>query len=91
LDLAQIRGYGFEAEVADLLIALAIFKIVKLLSGNCRLRTACDLVLDGKMTVSRPERFEPPSLRELEAALPDLIRAAAKHFAMAKERVVVFE
>jgi CRISPR-associated protein Csb1 len=91
LDLAQIRGYGFEAEVTDLLIGLAIFKIVKLLSGNCRLRTACDLVLDAKMTIRRPEGFEPPSLRELEAELPDLIRAATKHFGTAKERLVVFE
>lgn len=90
VDLAQIRGYGFDPEVTDLLIALAIYKIQKLLAGNCRLRTACDLVQDGKLAVTCPEGFELPSLKELESALPGLIKAAAKHFAPQNEREVTY-
>ena len=91
LDLAQVRGYGFAAEANDLLVALGIFKIQKLLSGNCRLRTACDLVLDGEVTVTHPKEFKLPSLKELEAALPNLIQSTAKYFGSTKDRVVVFQ
>jgi CRISPR-associated protein Csb1 len=91
LDLTQIRGYGFEPEVTNLLVAFAIFKIQKLLSGNCRLRTACDLALDGEVIVTQPAGFKLPSLSELEAALPGLIHTAAKYFSTPKERTVVFE
>lgn len=91
IDLAQIRGYGFDAAVTELLTALAIFKIQKLLDGNCRLRTACDLVVDGVPAVTRPADFKLPTLKELESALPDLIKAAASHFSAAKDREVTFE
>ena len=91
VDLAQIRGYGFDPETTDLLIAVAIFKIQKLLAGNCRLRTACDLIGDGAPTVTRPAGFELPSLKELETALPGLIRAASKHFSSSGRLEVTFE
>ncbi|MBA2433676.1 MAG: type I-U CRISPR-associated protein Cas7 [Chthoniobacterales bacterium] len=91
VDLAQIRGYGFEPKVADLLVALSIFKIQKLLAGNCRLRTACDLVVDGALTVTRPEGFTLPSLKDLETALPGLIAAAKKNFSADGDGEVTFE
>lgn len=43
LDLAQIRGYGLGDKVERLLILLALYKVRKLLDGDLRLRTACDL------------------------------------------------
>ena len=91
VDLSQIRGYGFDATIEELLIALCIFKIQKLLDGNCRLRTACDLVVDGAPIVTRPSGFALPSLKELETALPKLITAAAPNFSAAKDREVTFE
>ena len=91
VDLAQIRGYGFDLSATELLVALALFKIQKLLAGNCRLRTACDLIQDGKLNVTRPDGFEIPSLNELEAELPNLIKAAGKHFSPVNEREVKFE
>ena len=91
VDLSQLRGYGFDPAVTELLIALSIFKIQKLLDGNCRLRTACDLVVDGTLAVTRPSGFALPSLKELEAALPKLITAASKNFSEAKDREVTFE
>lgn len=82
LDLSQIRGYGLGAEVEQLLIALALFKIRSLLSGNLRLRTACDLeVKDSHLTASRPEGFVVPGLPMLEAVLLGLITACQRRMA----------
>lgn len=80
LDLAQIRGYGLGKDAENLLIALALFKIRKFLRDGLRLRTACDLDVDGDITVTRPD-FDLPELDELEAALPELIAACSEQFA----------
>lgn len=79
LDLAQLRGYGFEAPAYKLLVALALFKVRKFLAEGLRLRTACDLdCLD--VQVQRPLGFELPQLDVLEKALPDLIKQAEVDF-----------
>jgi CRISPR-associated protein Csb1 len=79
LDLAQIRAFGLGESAVKLLTALALFKIRKFLEVGLRLRTACDLTLDGGPTVTRPKNFLLPSLAALtdkddEAALPRLIQ-----------------
>jgi CRISPR-associated protein Csb1 len=83
LDLAQLRGYGLAKEAEDLLIALSLFKIQKFLHDGLRLRTACDFKVDeAGIKVTRPKKgFILPALAVLEAELPALIKAAAKHFA----------
>jgi CRISPR-associated protein Csb1 len=73
LDLALIRGFGLGADVEALLIAISLFKIQRFLREGLRLRTACDLDLDGNLIVQRPTGFTVPSLDELEKALPGLI------------------
>lgn len=76
-DLATMRGYGLGENANRMLIALAIFKLLKVLDGGLRLRTACDLEA-ADITVKRPAtvKLEPaPLLAELEAALPQLIAA----------------
>jgi CRISPR-associated protein Csb1 len=75
LDLAQIRGYRLGAAVEDLLIALALYKIQRFLRDGLRLRTACDLATSEPLTVTNMT-FSLPSIEDLEAALPQLIRAA---------------
>ena len=81
LDLQQIRAFRLGADVEQLLIALALFKVRKFLAVGLRLRTACDFDLDD-LAVTRPERFEMPGLADLERELPELIRAvgSAGHF-----------
>lgn len=71
LDLAQIRGYGLEPKVQKLLILLALYRVRKLLDGDLRLRTACDLepVDRDNITATRPTGFKLPTLAELEAAV----------------------
>ncbi len=91
LDLAQLRGYGFEQPVTDLLIALSLYKIRAFLDRGMRLRTACDFDLDGEVTVKKPAGFTLPSKEELETALPGLIKAARGSFAEPVRTDVTFE
>jgi len=78
LDLATMRGYGLGNAAEKLLIALSLFKTLRLLKIGLRLRTACDFDLK-KLTITRPESLsiENPDtlLAEIEAQLPDLIAA----------------
>lgn len=75
-DLAQIRGYGLGAKAERLLILLALHRLRRLLDGDLRLRTACDLepIDREKIIATRPAGFALPSLEALESALPDSIR-----------------
>lgn len=94
LDLAQIRGYGFDPEVERLLIGLALYKIRAVLHEGLRFRTACDLEVAGddeQIVASRPAGFVLPTLAELEKALPEWIRAAAGQFASPAITPVVYE
>ncbi len=86
LDLAQLRGYGFDNQVNDLLVALSLFKIRRFLKTGLRLRTACDLDVDS-IAVTRPDGFELPELEALEAALPELISAAREQGVFAEPPV----
>jgi CRISPR-associated protein Csb1 len=71
LDLAQIRGYGLSPDAQQLLILLALHRVRKLLDGDLRLRTACDLepVNGATISASRPAGYELPSLIDLESAV----------------------
>lgn len=75
LDLAQLRGYGFDAAVFELLVALALFKIRAFLETGLRLRTACDLECVSVL-VKRPDAFELPTMKDLSGVLPDLVQRA---------------
>jgi len=78
-DLAQIRGYGLGKDAEELLILLGLFRLRKLIDGDMRLRTACDLErVHDKVTANRPEDFELPSLASLTEALPSAIKAVGK-------------
>jgi CRISPR-associated protein Csb1 len=69
-DLAQVRGYGLGADAERLLVLLALHRLRKLIDGDLRLRTACDLepvTRDPKAT--RPDAFALPMLTELDADL----------------------
>lgn len=76
LDLAQIRAFGLGENSERLLIAMALFKILRFLETGLRLRTACDLECEG-LRVTRPAQVDLPALAELETAMPELIQAVA--------------
>jgi CRISPR-associated protein Csb1 len=77
LDLAQIRGYGLGDKVENLLVLLALYRLRKLLDGDLRLRTACDLEpVDRKNIIaSRPTSFALPTLDAIESTLETSIEA----------------
>jgi CRISPR-associated protein Csb1 len=77
-DLAQVRGYGLGKDAEKLIVLLGLYRLRKLLDGNLRLRTACDLELVRHTIIAkRPEGFALPSLAELEAELAPAIKACA--------------
>lgn len=90
IDLAQIRGFGFDDTTNDMLIAIALYKIQKFLRDGLRLRTACDLEVTADISVKRPAGFVLPSLSDLEAALPGLIAANSAHFSSPSTTVVSY-
>ena len=71
LDLGQIRGYGLGTQAERLLVLLALHRVRRLLDGDLRLRTACDLepVERGTIVARRPDGFSLPPLAELEGAV----------------------
>jgi CRISPR-associated protein Csb1 len=75
LDLALIKNYGLGESFEKLLVALALFKILRFMKVGLRLRTACDLELDGQIEIQRPQGFTLPTLEELEKEMPQLIAA----------------
>jgi CRISPR-associated protein Csb1 len=94
LDLAQLRGYGLGASAETLLIALALFKIRRFLSSGLRLRTACDLDLDGELTVTKPDGvFTVPDETPLVGILKDSLAAckAQQLFADPPVTSVIYE
>lgn len=76
LDLATMRGYGLGEEANRLLVALALYKLLKVLDSGLRLRTACDLEVEA-INVTRPASLtlEGLSLMDVEAALSGLTAA----------------
>ncbi|MCL6633683.1 MAG: type I-U CRISPR-associated protein Cas7 [Alicyclobacillus herbarius] len=72
LDLAQLRSFGFDADVENLLIGLALYKIQRFLTEGLRLRTACDLEVE-EVRVVRPDGFALPAMEDLEQNLADSI------------------
>jgi CRISPR-associated protein Csb1 len=69
-DLAQVRGYGLGPDAERLLVLLGLYRLRKLIDGDLRLRTVCDLepvTRDPKAT--RPVGFVLPSLSDLESDL----------------------
>jgi CRISPR-associated protein Csb1 len=73
IDLALLRGYGLGDNATKLLITLGLFKIQRFLSTGLRLRTACDLEVDGDLSVTRPKDISIPSETDLLLECKSLI------------------
>lgn len=71
IDLQQLRAYGLGDDAERLLIVLTLYKIRRLLEGNLRLRTACDLEVatDEAITARRPAGWALPDTAALEHEL----------------------
>ncbi len=81
VDLGLIRGYRLGDEATKLLIALSLLKIRRFLDSSLRLRTACDLEIQGEVQAKAPSDFVLPQEGELLAAVQAGIRACSGMFA----------
>jgi CRISPR-associated protein Csb1 len=81
LDLALLHGYGIGDNPTRLLIALSLLKIRRFLSTGLRLRTACDLEVDGELIVVRPDTFTLPAESDLLKECMELIDKCKPLFA----------
>lgn len=77
VDLALLASYGLPQEANQLLVALALYKILHFLGSGLRLRTACDLRAEGAVQVQAPPKFDLPTETELLAAVQRGIKACA--------------
>lgn len=74
LDLATMRGYGLGEAAETLLIALALFKILRLLEIGLRLRTACDFEVKS-LRATRPSDIDLTQREELLTELSRTMRS----------------
>ena len=84
IDLAQIRGYGLGSDAAQLLTALALWKVRQFLESTMRLRTACELEIDDKnggIQAKRPQGFSLPPANELSKTVGEFIKKCQPLFA----------
>jgi CRISPR-associated protein Csb1 len=69
-DLAQVRGYGLGSAAERMLVLLGLYRLRKLIDGDLRLRTACDLEPTTRAPkATRPDEFALPTLSDLETEL----------------------
>ena len=75
LDLALLRGYGLPAAAQELLIDLALLKVRRFLTEGLRLRTVCDLWMDGELQATMPSGFTVPDAATLLRGVQEAIAA----------------
>ena len=78
LDLAVLRGYALGPDALDLFVNLAIYKVRRFLREGLRLRTACDLAVDGDLSVTAPPNLKLSSEQDALKAAQAEIGACAK-------------
>jgi CRISPR-associated protein Csb1 len=88
-DLALLNGYKLDKKAEDLLIALGLYKIRRFLDSGLRLRTACDLRVDGNIRVMAPEKYEVPEESALLEFIQDKIKECTKSGLFANPPVTV--
>lgn len=79
LDVAGIRALGLPDEAQSLLTCLALYKVRRILDGGLRLRTACDLRLNGEVMITGMDAL--PAQKELLEELRGCIAACKAYFA----------
>ncbi len=79
IDLDQLRGYGLPQDAQDLLIALGLLKVRRLLGRGFKPRSNCDLVMKGKdLCVTAPAGFVVPPEKDLLSVIEDRKEACQK-------------
>lgn len=74
-DVSTFEGYGLPRQAKELLIALGLYKVRRLLNQGLRLRTACDFVVSDEIRVVSPDGFIIPDEDALLSIVQDRILA----------------
>lgn len=75
LDTSMLRSYALPDAATDLLILLSTYKVSKFLEEDLRLRTMCDLRIDGPIKVVKPDVGALPGSVEVLPHLQQAIKA----------------
>jgi CRISPR-associated protein Csb1 len=78
LDTGMLRSYALPEAGTELLVLLSTYKVVKFLEEDLRLRTMCDLKVEGPLRVVRPAGMELPSSNDLLVRLQGAIRVCGE-------------
>ena len=82
LDVGLLRSYTVNnSDAFEMLVSLALYKILTFLEDGTRLRTACDLTLQGPLTIKEPEGFIMPERTSVLSLLKEKIAACKPLFA----------
>lgn len=81
LDVGLLRSYNLGSDAFELLVALALYKVLAFLEQGTRLRTACDLKLKTALKVMEPAAFVLPERQEVLSHLKTRIAACKPMFA----------
>jgi len=73
IDVGLLESYGLNSNAFELLVGLALYKILTFLEQGTRLRTACDLKLKGALMVSEPADFPVPDKVKILTHLREMI------------------
>lgn len=88
LDLSQIRGYGLDDAASRYLILLSLFKLRRLVDGDMRLRTACDLVATSSAIQSTNIDWSLPDIGAIRDSLVDVHQSVKGRMT---KQVVIFQ
>ncbi|WP_319409592.1 type I-U CRISPR-associated RAMP protein Csb1/Cas7u [uncultured Desulfosarcina sp.] len=82
LDIGLLRSYtNGNGDAFELLVSLALYKVLTFLEDGTRLRTACDLKLEGPLNITEPEGFAMPERTIVLSFLKGKIAACKSLFA----------
>ncbi len=78
LDISMLRSYALPQPANDLLLLLSMFKVVRFLEDDLRLRTMCDLKVEGPIKVVTPCDAALPQSKEILAQVKQCLSVCAK-------------
>lgn len=93
LDLVQVRSFSLDESAEKLIIALSIYKILRCLENDLRLRTACDLKINGEIAAKEENGKEIalPDSNVIEGEFKKLIKECASKNLFANPSVTRIE
>jgi len=87
LDTGMLRSYALPEVGTELLLLLSTYKVAKFLEDDLRLRTMCDLRVDGPVRVVKPAGIEIPTSKDVLIRLQGAIKACEEQGLFARPSV----